>query len=568
MSRLREHRPGRTPQLLALLIVALFAGHAFASDPVVSNSSPCFRCGRSLNNYLASPQMPEGRLCASCRPQPSPQVIGGGALGSVQQLVPTSPAPNNLPVPPSPAPPTETPSMPVIPGTPPETSPAAPAPDQGPTPQPGAAPALEQPPARTTGPTQMPTIPSPTPPTSDTAINAPAVPTAPPAGGAGEGTPSPAATAMAEAVTAGAGDSGSLPTGLGEGMGGASGALVMFGDQGPRLGIPQPPNTPQIPGRPPTPGGGAGLDKHGTMLPWVRGFKFCENQSPIPQDRVFFNFNYYSNVNYAINGRFHSPIDNIQASRYLGGFEKTFLNGRMSFGIASEYNAVSINSPVAGLGGSSSSMGDMDVFFKGILLQRWADNQGPANASSFTQFFSGGRNGYLVSSGLAINLPTGPSTFAGVPYSRALRNTNMQPFVGYYARKGRFYFQGFECLAVPLDARDVLELYSDVGIGYFIYRNPSPKAWISAIAPTFEAHLNLPLTHNDPFNLNDPTGTATVLDLTYGTNILLGQRTLFSTAIVTPVTGPRPCNVEVMAILNFYFGGRRNRGAGVVPPVL
>ena len=50
-------------------------------------------------------------------------------------------------------------------------------------------------------------------------------------------------------------------------------------------------------------------------------------------------------------------------------------------------------------------------------------------------------------------------------------------------------------------------------------------------------------------------------------DILLGRRTLLSTAIVTPATGPRPYNMEVMAILNFYFGGSR-RPESLNPPVL
>ena len=40
----------------------------------------------------------------------------------------------------------------------------------------------------------------------------------------------------------------------------------------------------------------------------IRVFKIAENQSPRPQDRVFFTFNYFNNVNSSINKLNNSPI--------------------------------------------------------------------------------------------------------------------------------------------------------------------------------------------------------------------------------------------------------------------
>ena len=384
------------------------------------------------------------------------------------------------------------------------------------------------------------------------------------AAAAGAGAPlSPTAAETAAAAAAEAGAAGaSLPTGLGEGMGGAAGALVMFGDQGTLLGVPQPP------GRPPRPEPGqVSPYKAATVQPWARGYKICESQSPIPQDRVFFNFNFYNNVNYAINGRFGAPIGDIQVERYFFGFEKTFWNNLASIGVRDTINSMSTRSPVPGLGGSSSSMGDLNVFFKLVLIQEWEKGQPLGDYANLAQFYKApGSNGYLVSAGMSLGLPTGPGTFAGAPYSQSLRNVNLQPFVGYFARRGNFYVQGFEGIMVPCDARDVTLLYNDIGMGYFVYRSEDPDAFISAIAPTFETHINVPLNHSDPFNLRDPSGTATVVDLTYGFNVVIGRRTLLSTAIVTPITGPRPYNMEVMAFLNYYFGGTRSRGPAVSPP--
>src|SRR5438874_667672 len=79
----------------------------------------------------------------------------------------------------------------------------------------------------------------------------------------------------------------------------------------------------------------------GPRFRWIRGFKIADNQSPIPQDRVFFNFNYYNNVNYAIDRKFGAPVNGIQIYRYLAGFEKTFLGGLASIGLTESLNNLS-----------------------------------------------------------------------------------------------------------------------------------------------------------------------------------------------------------------------------------
>ena len=71
------------------------------------------------------------------------------------------------------------------------------------------------------------------------------------------------------------------------------------------------------------------------LVPSVRGFKIAENQSPQPQDRVFFTFDYFSDLNGALNRRFESPVNNLTAYRYIFGLEKTFDDGYGSFGVTS-----------------------------------------------------------------------------------------------------------------------------------------------------------------------------------------------------------------------------------------
>jgi hypothetical protein len=335
----------------------------------------------------------------------------------------------------------------------------------------------------------------------------------------------------------------------------------MIGDQAPTFGRPGPPGPPHIPGRP---GATAGLlaTKGGTTVPWIRGFKISDNQSPIPQDRVFFSFNYYNNVNYALNQRLQTPISGIQVYRYQLGLEKTFLNGNASIGLRDSLNNLSAVSPVRGLGGTSSAVGDLNLFTKFVLWQRWEGGGSPLGQNGNNYMAQGfGRNGGLFTGGLALTLPTGSGGFAGAPFSRSFHDTAFQPFVGYYFSRGRFYIQGFEAINVPTDENDVTIMYHDLGVGYFAYRNPRYDTFITGFAPTGEIHVNTPFNHHGVYSTRDFAGTPTVVDLTLGGNVQFGRRTVLMLGAVTPVTGPRPYSIEAVALLNVYFGGRR------VPPL-
>ena len=100
--------------------------------------------------------------------------------------------------------------------------------------------------------------------------------------------------------------------GFGElGSFGRGSTFQMIGDQAPLTlrqfaspapGLP-PPFPPGPPPPPPSP------RQASAVVPSVRGFKIAENQSPQPQDRVFFTFNYFTDLNGALNRRFEAPVD-------------------------------------------------------------------------------------------------------------------------------------------------------------------------------------------------------------------------------------------------------------------
>jgi len=290
----------------------------------------------------------------------------------------------------------------------------------------------------------------------------------------------------------------------------------------------------------------------------------AENMSPVPQDRVFSSFNYFNNVNYAVNGRIGSPYSNIQIERYQLGLEKTFWDGNASIGFRDTLNTMSARSVIPGLGGTHSALGDLNLFTKFVLWQRW-EEAGPRGTGAYP-FAPAQANGGLVSTGLSLSFPTGPGAFAGSPGSTSFRDTQLQPFVGYFWSRDSMYLLGFEEINVPLDPNDVTSIFTDIGMGYFYYKSPEPDSFLSAASATFEVHVNDPLNHRHPYSVTDLAGTADVVDFTYGTSFFLGQRALFSTAIVTPVSGPRPFNFEVVALFNIYFG-KSSRAQQVSSPL-
>ena len=339
----------------------------------------------------------------------------------------------------------------------------------------------------------------------------------------------------------------------------SGGIPQMIGDLGPpsalriyqagQAGLP-PPFPPPKP--PPVP-----RARGATMVvPSVRAVKISENQSPRPQDRVYYTINYFQGVNDQVNSRLQAPIGYTQIFRNIFGFEKTFLDGQVSLGFRMPVDTVTAASSVpkqfGNYGGTSTAVGDISIYAKYILLENR-------------------ENGNLLSGGLALGVPTGPGKFAGLNSFASITNTtSFQPFLGYILNSGRWYLHGFLAVDVPANSQDVTLIYNDVGIGYYLLR-PEPDSnvnrMISTIAPTFEVHVTDPLNHRNPYSRTDVVGMTDIVDLTYGLNIGIYRRTLLTFAVVTPVTSPKPFDFEAVAFVNFFFGGPR-RPQAQVPPVV
>jgi hypothetical protein len=305
----------------------------------------------------------------------------------------------------------------------------------------------------------------------------------------------------------------------------------------PAAGLPGPPQPPGARGASP-------------IFPSVRNFKMSENQSPRPQDRIFFDFNFYSNVNDTINRQVLSPITQMNAYVYNFGVEKTFNQGMGSIGIRLPLDNLSANSYGNIISTpTSTSLGNLTVFSKYILAQNL-------------------ETGSLISACFAITPQTGPGRFAGAPYLFPLNSTYFQPCLAYIYNHNRFYLQGFTGFSFSANPNDVSYIYNDVGMGYFLIRKTDSNDWLTGLAPTAELHVNNPLNHRDPFNGSDLAGTPDSVDLTFGLNIGIRNTAVLTAAFVTPVTSPKPFDAEAILLLNIFFGRSRGRIQSITPPPL
>lgn len=385
-------------------------------------------------------------------------------------------------------------------------------------------------------------------------------------GGPGSGMPmGGAAGAPGTGGTPGAASGGTNPfasTGgvddLGFSSGGTSNSSSflpnVIGDMGPGVrtsAVPTTPGNSGVPGAPKTP-------PSNEVTSILRVFKISENQSPRPQDRVFFTFNYFNDVNSSINKLNNSPISGIKIYRYVWGFEKTFDEGRGSVGLSLPLYSLFANAaPSSGVTApGSTSLGDLNIFAKYILKENK-------------------ETGSLLSTGLLLTPPTGPRYLAGANYFPQskypgsfvpVHDLQIQPFIGYIFQRDRFYIQGFSALNVAVNPQDVTLYFNDVQFGYFLFRDRETDRFLTAVVPTFEAHITNPLNHRgvsspDPNKSQnfqyDPYGTPDTVNLTYGINFEIRRNSLLTLAFAEPVTSYKPFAYEAFVLFNYRFGRSR-----------
>ena len=165
----------------------------------------------------------------------------------------------------------------------------------------------------------------------------------------------------------------------------------------------------------------------------------------------------------------------------------------------------------------------------------------------------------LASVGLLTTAPTGPATFARAPLYIANQTVFLQPFLGYrFKLSERAYFQGFSSVDIPTNGKSPVMMYNDFQFAYFAYRSTQQDAFLTALVPLYEIHINTPMNHRGYSN-TDPFYAIDVISMTWGAHAVLANKVTISGGVGMPVTGVNPYSFEALAMLNIAFGGRRTQ---------
>jgi hypothetical protein len=222
--------------------------------------------------------------------------------------------------------------------------------------------------------------------------------------------------------------------------------------------------------------------------------KLAENCSPLPRDRVYFNYSMFDDTPLLASGQ--------DVHRFSPGFEKTFWDELMSVEMRFPF-AATINPDLVMTDGGIAAdddvvFGNISTIFKALLYQNdvWA-----------------------FSTGLQITAPTAPSLNVSlIDGTRIVSIENeavhLMPFVGaLYTPNDRFFTQAF--LQFDADANgnpvavnpriqglttigrlnDATFLYADFNVGYWMYR--SEETALTGFAPSIELHYNTSLESSE-----------------------------------------------------------------------
>jgi hypothetical protein len=275
--------------------------------------------------------------------------------------------------------------------------------------------------------------------------------------------------------------------------------------------------------------------------------KMSDGNSPLPRDRVIFDYDYFNHAAVTTFSRDFLTGRTVDVNRFSPGFEKTFFDRRASVEVRVPF-ASTLSSDINADGPSNTSraeLGDVHLAFKALLWRGEAFN---------------------FAAGLGVDLPTADDTRVltsdGTTLIR-IRNDSvlLTPYFAYLLTPNdRLFFQNwfqvaFDANGNPVDANPDLTglqnfgrinlqslLEIDAQLGYWLYRPGDGAGRVRGLAPFVELHYNSTMGRSDVVQ----AGTFAVgiagshfdeLNLAAGVIAQIGDNFLLSVGAVAPLKG-------------------------------
>jgi hypothetical protein len=271
--------------------------------------------------------------------------------------------------------------------------------------------------------------------------------------------------------------------------------------------------------------------------------KIAEQNSPIPQNRIFFDSSFFQNAIASA-----SPTD---VQRFVPGFEKTFHGGQCS---------IDVRLPMGLAINSTQYDGSFDT-----------RNAEFGNASVVLKQLITRSESCLVSGGFGFRLPTANDVVLRSGSRELYRMDNRQvrvvPFLAALRTQGDWIWQNWGQFDLGLNGNEVFfnsrfagdlkeqnYLYLDSSLSRWVYRNfRSGIGW----ALTGEMHYNQTVGESDVVRFGnsfagDRAFDASIVNTTFGSTFVVGQTT-FSTGYASPLTNDRGFDGEIRLFVNRFF---------------